>query len=308
MNFIIIAVTLLVLGLLLFSKKLQNSSDWQATVTPLASIMGSGFLVSAPLLSGVAGNYAVFYMAGLLILAYCVGESIRYNIRYFEPISADEGLVQKVAWLSRVMLAVAYFTSVSYYLQLLGAFVLNAFSLTDLNYSKMLSSVLLLTIGMIGSTKGLGVLERVEKYTVSLNLAMIAGLIVSLLIYNGELYSTGSWHLQNLAHEFDVEGLKIVLGLLIVVQGFETSRYLGEEHSAEQRIRTMRFAQILSSVIYIIFLLCMTVLFKPNTGSDVTAIIALTSGVASFLPILISVAAVGSQFSAAVADNEGELV
>ena len=48
----------------------------------------------------------------------------------------------------------------------------------------------------------------------------------------------------------------------------------------------------------------MTVLL-PNTGSDVTAIIALTSGVASFLPILISVAAVGSQFSAAVADNEG---
>ena len=69
--------------------------------------------------------------------------------------------------------------------------------------------------------KGFRVLERVEKYTVSLNLAMIAGLIVSLLIYNGELYSTGSWHLQNLAHEFDVEGLKIVLGLLIVVQGFE---------------------------------------------------------------------------------------
>ena len=73
MNFIIIAVTLLVLGFLMFTKKLQNSSDWQSTVTPLASIMG-GFLVSAPLLSGVAGNYAVFYMAGL-ILAYCVGES-----------------------------------------------------------------------------------------------------------------------------------------------------------------------------------------------------------------------------------------
>ena len=31
------------------------SSSWRATVTPLASIMGSGFLVSAPLLAMAVG-------------------------------------------------------------------------------------------------------------------------------------------------------------------------------------------------------------------------------------------------------------
>ena len=68
MDFVILALTALVFSVLIFSKRVKNSQDWQATVTPLASIMGSGFLVSAPLLSGVAGNYAVLCMSCLLIL------------------------------------------------------------------------------------------------------------------------------------------------------------------------------------------------------------------------------------------------
>jgi len=149
------------------------------------------------------------------------------------------------------------------------------------------------------------VLEKLEKVTVSLNLAMIAGLIVALVVYNFNLVSLGKWHLNSLPIDFGLDDIKVILGLLIVVQGFETSRYLGAGHSAEQRIRTMKFAQILSSVIYIVFLVCMTVLFKPGIGADVTAIIGLTAGVSTLLPILISVAAIGSQFSASVADNEG---
>ena len=208
-------------------KKVKNSSDWQATVTPLASIMGSGFLVSAPLLSGAAGNYAVFCMAALLLLAYAVGEAIRYNIQYFEPISLKHGPAQNVAWSSRLMLALAYFTSVSYYLQLLGAFVLHAFDLDNVQYSKILSTSLLAIIGIVGFIRGLGVLEKLEKVTVSLNLAMIAGLIVALVVYNFNLVSLGKWHLNSLPIDFGIDDIKIILGLLIVVQGFETSRYLG---------------------------------------------------------------------------------
>jgi len=105
---------------------LAGSSDWKATVTPLASIMGSGFLVSAPLLAGVVGNLAVLCMAALLVLAYAVGSAIRFNIRYFEPIESEHGPAQTIAFLSRIVLAAAYFISVTYYLQLLAAFVLNA--------------------------------------------------------------------------------------------------------------------------------------------------------------------------------------
>jgi hypothetical protein len=73
LNAIIIVVAVLSTGYLAFSKRLAGSSDWKATVTPLASIMGSGFLVSAPLLAGIVGNLAVFCMAMLLALAYLIG-------------------------------------------------------------------------------------------------------------------------------------------------------------------------------------------------------------------------------------------
>jgi len=86
LNIIIISVSLVVGGCLAFSRRLTASSNWKATVTPLASIMGSGFLVSAPLLAGIVGNLAVVCMALLLVLAYMVGGAIRFNIRHFEPI------------------------------------------------------------------------------------------------------------------------------------------------------------------------------------------------------------------------------
>ncbi len=49
-------------------------------MTPLASIMGSGFLVSAPLLAGTVGNLAVVCMGMLLVLAYLV-EELGYDLR-----------------------------------------------------------------------------------------------------------------------------------------------------------------------------------------------------------------------------------
>lgn len=78
---------ILVLGLVglaavvLVLPRVRRSTDWRATVTPLASIIGSGFLVLAPLLVRESGIRAVGVMAGLCGVAYCVGEAIRFNIR-----------------------------------------------------------------------------------------------------------------------------------------------------------------------------------------------------------------------------------
>ncbi len=99
--------------------------------------------------------------------------------------------------------------------------------------------------------------------------------------------------------------VRLLLGLLVVVQGFETSRHLGEEHSADERIQTMRFAQLLSGIIYLTFIGLVTVLFNDRLGADVTAIVTMTRPLAMVLPVLISIAAIGSQLSAAIADNEG---
>lgn len=305
-NIIIVLVALLCAGYLAFSRRLSNSSWWKATVTPLASIMGSGFLVSAPLLASVVGNYAVFCMGGLLILAYAVGGAIRFNIRQFEPIEYEErGPAQTIAFLSQIVLACAYFVSVTYYLQLLAAFVLNAFGVQNAVASHSITSGLLIAIGGVGMWRGLGMLESLEKYAVAFNLGMIAALLVGLALYNIHLALAHQWRLSSISSDINFHDIRIFLGLLIVVQGFETSRYLGAEHPAEQRIRTMRAAQIISTGIYILFIGLVTVLFHEGLSADVTAIIGMTKPVAIVLPLLLSTAAIASQFSAAVADNAG---
>jgi hypothetical protein len=134
---------------------------------------------------------------------------------------------------------------------------------------------------------------------------MIGGLLVALAVYSGNLLVDGSWKLPDISSAIDLSDVRVLLGLLIVVQGFETSRYMGAEHSAEQRVATMRSAQLISAVIYVAFIGLATVLFHDGLGSDVTAIIAMTAPVAAVLPVLLSIAAIGSQFSAAVADTEG---
>ena len=306
LNAIIIVTAVALGGYLAFSKRLAGSSSWKATVTPLASIMGSGFLVSAPLLAGVVGNLAVVCMGLLLVLAYMVGGAIRFNIRHFEPIeNKGHGAAQDIAFLSRIVLTGAYFISITYYLQLLGAFVLNALGSQNQAAASGIATGLLVFIGGVGMWKGLGKLESIEKYAISLNLGMIGALLVGLAIYNLDLVRGGSWALPPIDSTIDFNDLRVLLGLLIVVQGFETSRYLGDEHPAEQRIATMRTAQLISTGIYLVFLALATVLFHDNMGSDVTAIIGMTRPVALVLPLLLSIAAVGSQFSAAVADNSG---
>jgi len=138
-----------------------------------------------------------------------------------------------------------------------------------------------------------------------MNLGMIGALLVGLVLYNVNLAVGGEWNLPDISSTIDLHDARVLLGLLIVVQGFETSRYMGNEHPAEQRIATMRAAQLISAAIYIVFIGLTTVLFNDGLGSDVTAIITMTAPVATILPILLSVAAIGSQFSASVADTEG---
>ena len=306
LNILILIVTVIVASYLAFSKRLGSSARWQATVTPLASIMGSGFLISAPLLAGTVGYLAFFCMAALLLLAYGVGHIIRFNIRHFEPIENNgHGAAQDIAFLSRVVLAGAYFISVAYYLQLLAAFLLSLINKPDPIIANLITTTLLLSIGGIGMWRGLGKLEKLESYAVSLNLGMITALLVALAIYNLKLLSGGAWQIPAIPTAINLHDTRVLLGLLIVVQGFETSRYLGDEHGPELRIRTMRAAQLISSAIYLVFIALMTVLFHSGLNADVTAIINLTRPVASVLPVLLAIAAIGSQFSAAVADNLG---
>jgi small neutral amino acid transporter SnatA (MarC family) len=312
MSNIIVVLVAVAAAAVLFSGRLQLSITWQATVTPLASIIGSGFLVSVPLLAGEVGNWSTVAMAALVGAAYLVGAAIRFNIRYAEPLfdkdkpGTPPPLAESLEKLSHLVLAFAYFISVTYYLVLLSSFLLNGVGISDADLVNTITTAILAALGVLGLLKGLGMVERVEKYTVGVNLAVIAALIGGLFWYNGVALAGGSLHLGPVDKPFTLHSVQMLLGLLIVVQGFETSRFMGDEYDAETRIRTMRYAQWISAVIYLLFFLLMTILF-PLLGRDkgITAIIGLVGHVALILPAMLTVGAIASQFSASVADSVG---
>ena len=123
--FALTAITSLLLSL---ASPWSRAPLWKATVTPLASIIGSGFLVSAPLLVREFGGYAAPAMLLLILVAGMIGWTIRYNIRVVEPELARGGdrVLISLEEISHVVLSFAYFVSVAYYLSLLGHFVLEA--------------------------------------------------------------------------------------------------------------------------------------------------------------------------------------
>ena len=302
---------ILVLGLvglaavILIHPRVRRSKNWRATVTPLASIIGSGFLVLAPLLVREFGTRAVWVMAGLCSVAYFVGEAIRFNI------SRRDAAPERTQMLSATMetasswtLAAAYVISVSYYLNLFGAFALSMVLPDSPTAGKLLTSLVLVVIALIGWTRGLRGLERAESITVAIKLAIIAGLLGGMANYTWELAGRGA--LQSGGRDFNWDSLRLVFGLIITVQGFETSRYLREAYSADTRIRTMRRAQWLSTAIYLAYVAFAGLDFAATSlPLKETAIIGMMQPIATVLPILLVVAALAAQFSAAVADTNG---
>ena len=98
----------------------------------------------------------------------------------------------------------------------------------------------------------------------------------------------------------------LLLGLLITVQGFETSRYMGDHYDQPTRVRTMRYAQRLSSAIYLAFLALLTpFLFEAQHAEGVAGILDIMALVAPLLGIFVLVGAMSSQLSAAIADSIG---
>ncbi len=299
------------LGALFFllQPKLVNAPMWRAMITPLASIIGSGFLVAGPILAHTAGNHAWIAMLGLCAAAYLFGAVIRYNIAHVEPLTKDKmpSSYRTIEKFSDLALAFAYFVSVAYYLNLLAAFSLRAVDIIDPYFIRIVSSAVIATLGIIGALRGLRALEHLEAISVGIKLSLIAGLIAALAFSAGVSISDDTLVLNEFEHGTGMKELSILLGLIILVQGFETSRYLGDAYDRETRIKTMRYAQLLSSVIYVVFILLLTPFFTgdlPPEGGE-TEIINLLTPLGMIVGPLIIFAALASQFSAAIADMNG---
>lgn len=305
-SIVVIAATVIAL-FVLFMPRVVNSDTWRATVTPLASIIGSGFLVLGPILKHGFGEWGVVVMGLLCGIAYLFGEAIRYNIARYDAAgpSAVPPLARRLESVASVSLSIAYVVSIAYYLNLFGAFAVSMTSVDDETHARIVTTAALAFVGGFGWLRGFSALERLEEGTVGLKLAIISGLLVGFVAFFLEqLRGDGLYDSPPIALNW--QSITVALGLVITVQGFETSRYLGSEFDAGLRIRTMKMSQWISTSIYIVYIALTTFCFTDDqVPESETGIIEMTRLVAPVLPVLLVVAALAAQFSAAVADTGG---
>ncbi|AXX98925.1 hypothetical protein [Profundibacter amoris] len=301
----IILVTVTITATILLWPRLANSTGWRAMITPLASIIGSGFLVLGPILNDSFGMFAPLMLLILCGVAYLFGHAIRFNIAEINNGTPRPFLAERLETASSWMLSFAYFISVAYYLNLLGAFGMRLTPWNTPLNARLLTTAVFLFILFTGWTRGFRALERLEEYSVGLKLAIIAGLLVGMGFYFTNRAVEGAL-LLNPPTVTGWPALTLAFGLLITVQGFETSRYLGETYDAKTRIRSMKQAQWLSTLIYIVYIVLLSYVFAPGTMKlTETAIIDMMEVVAAILPFLLIAAALAAQFSAAIADTSG---
>ena len=278
-----------------------------ASVTPLASIFGSGFLIIVPVLERALGGLAVLGAVGVSAVAWTVGSAIRHNIQVVEPLAAKGALDrtnQRLEEISDVVIAVAYVISVALYLRIMAEYVVGHLAPGADAATSALAAAAVALIVLVGLTRGFAGLDLMER------LALGAVLVLTTVLGAAYLFDSGGRLLGDgiaippvpdagIGHTLLVLG-----GIVIAVQGFETVRYLGDEYDAPTRIWASRVAQAIAASIYVGFVVVVTPLMGIGTpaGADST-LLDITERVAPLLSVPLVVCAVLSQFSAATADT-----
>jgi hypothetical protein len=306
LNSIVAVVTLAALARLLYRPKVQESAVYKATVVPLAEIMDVGFIVFSPIIVLLFGFGAPLAMLGLCLLGILTGVATSYNIRNYEPLIGKRDPLHTWNSVALWALIAASVVNVGYYAQLLMTLVW--LPLGDVYSPELVTATAALLLGVLtiyGFAKGLMALNDLGNRTTAFNLSAIVAVLVAFATYNVQRLVGGDFDWPQLHAAADDEAFRKLLGLFVLVQGFESSRYIGAYFSADMRVRTMRSAQYVSTTVYVLFVAFSLILFASVTPPDnVTAIFEVSEQVSAFLPFLIMAAALGSQLSAIVNDTE----
>ncbi|WP_102107259.1 hypothetical protein [Oceaniglobus roseus] len=279
----------------------------RATASPLSSIFGSGFLVIVPVLAAATGPWSPLAMAGVCAMAFAVGSVIRFNIARAEPV-LEKDPPRATLLLDRasdLALVVAYVISVCLYLHILASFVLGGLGADRGPWPDLLASGVIVAIAAIGMTKGLQALDALETWALVVTLAIILLLLLGFARYDiAAMGSDSGIVLARPEPHGAWEILTIVAGTLIVVQGFETPRYLGHVFDSAVRQRASLWSQVVASAVYLAFVtLALPVVHTLDGTYGDNSLIDLVRTAASLLSVPLVLAAALSQFSAAVADT-----
>lgn len=244
-------------------------------------------------------------MALLCCCAYLFGGAIRFNITQYAATGPPPLWVTRLEEVASLSLTLAYMVSIAYYLNLLGAFSLSLTSFGSETNARIVATSVLVFVSAFGYMRGFTVLEKIEEGTVGAKLAVIAGLLCGLTAYFFQRFFAGQL-VTSVPSAMNWSSVSIALGLVITVQGFETSRYLGNEFDAGTRIFTMKLSQWISSAIYVTYIAFVSLSFTDTQVPDTeTGVINMTDRISPVLPLMLIVAAVAAQFSAAIADTGG---
>ncbi len=278
-----------------------------AMSTPLASIFGSGFLVIVPVLASSVGPYSVLAMLVVAFVAFQAGAVVRHNILCAEPVLAAgrKRMTLMLERLSDAALVAAYVVSVCLYIHIMSAFVLGAFGMDSSFNKSLLTTLVIGLITAIGVMGGLKPLEKLESWALYVTLLILALLLGGFAVYDiSSFLNTGRFAMPAMPQRSAWEMVTIVAGTLIVVQGFETTRYLGQNFDTWTRIRASRWSQYVSLAVYIAFVaLALPVVHVLNGEYTDNSLIRLAAEVSVLLAAPLIVGAGLSQFSAAVADT-----
>ncbi len=279
-----------------------------ATVTPLASILGSGLLIIAPVLERALGVLSVFGAIAICGVAWLIGTVIRHNVIVVEQREAAGTLDHTTARIGRVadaVIVVAYVISVALYLRIMAEYLIGFFVPEgSALWEPIVASSAVVLIVIIGVRRGFKGLDRLDRVSLVSVLILTVVLVAVLLFHDLAAAASGSLTLPPIPDRSPISTLLVLGGIVITVQGFETVRYLKRQYDVTTRVRASRLAQIIASIIYISFVAVATPVMGLGTaaGADNT-LLDITGRVAPWLALPLVLSAVLSQFSAAIADT-----
>jgi hypothetical protein len=294
-------VAVLVIAYFLYRPKVQQSSQYKATVVPLANIMDVGFIILSPAIVLLAGFSAPLVMLGVCLVAIATGFAISYNIRHFEPLEGTDDPVNRVERTAQWALLGASIVNIAYYTLLLMALFLLPFDAFTTGRQAFIGTIYLAAIAAVGYFGGMKWLNEKGDQTTAFNLAAVIGVLIAFGIYNLQEALGGRWALGD-QPEPGIEEFRKIIGLFAIVQGFEAARYIGVRFSAEERISGMRLAQVVSTVVFVALIAAILVLFLPPLVDPVdgTAIFLVSEAIGDTMPWLLLLAAIGSQTAAII--------
>jgi hypothetical protein len=299
-NTVITLTVLAGLAWALYRPRIQQSSRYQALVVPLANIMDVGFIVLSPIIVGLVGYAAPLFMLAICLLAIAMGFVIAFNIRNFVPVeSTATGALSFLSGASSWSLAGASVVNIAYYAQVLMTLILLPLSLYSAGTTTTTSAILLGILAAYGVLFGLSKLNSIGDKMTAFSLAAITAVVVAFIVFNIQEALGGRFDFPSYSPVVDADTLRQLLGFFAIVQGFEASRYLGKRFSADEKISTMRLAQYIASVTFVVFLASILILFvdvKPKLNQS--AVFEVADAVIPVLPFILIAAAVASEFSA----------